>query len=234
MTGDRIFQIVSIASLVVAVAGSGVHFLAVARKRRRLAPPLGPADLPRYSRIERYLFVLTVLVFLALAVTGMAPGVLWAGRLEGYLLMMHVGSGGAFMALLALLALRWAEDCRFKSHDARWWQGCCGGEEPLPAGRFDAGQKLAFWAVLALGTVTILTMMVSMLPVFGPEGLETLRDVHRYCGLVFVLIAYLHCYRTMTARQGRWSWLLSGKVNSDWARHYHPLWWQVVKGEEGS
>lgn len=232
MTGDTIFQIISIVALVVVVAGTALHFAAVGRKRRSAAPAAGPADLPRYGRIERLIFVLTILVFCVLAITGLAPGILTGGRLTGYLLMCHVGTGGAFCALLALLAIRWAEDCRIKDHDGAWWRSCC-CEAPAPAGRFDAGQKLAFWAVMALGATTIFTMMISMLPLFGPDGLETLRDVHRYCGLLFVLIAYVHCYRTMTARTGRWSWLLSGKVNSAWARHYHRLWWQVVTGEEG-
>jgi len=38
----------------------------------------------------------------------------------------------------------------------------------------------------------IVTMMVSMLPIFGPAGIENLREIHRYCGLAFVMVAYLH------------------------------------------
>jgi cytochrome b subunit of formate dehydrogenase len=233
MTSDGVFQILSIVVLLIVLGGMAAHFLVAGRKRRAASPAGGAADLRRYGRLERLACVVAVLCFVALAVSGFIPGLILGARLEGWLLMLHVMAGGAFSVCLGALAVLWADDCRFEPHDETWCRTCCrAGEKPIEAARFDAGQKAAFWAGLALGASTILTMMVSMLPWFGPEGLDVLRDVHRYCALAFLAVALLHCYRTMTVRRGRWSWLIRGKVSSEWAQYYHPIWWQAVKGKE--
>ena len=116
--------------------------------------------------------------FAALAVTGLGPSLVAGVRLTGWLLMAHVGSGGAFLFFLLLAALLWADECL-----------CAVG---AAAGRFSDAMKFTFLAMLALGVATALTMMVSMLPIFSPEGLEVLRDIHRYGALAYVAVAVLH------------------------------------------
>jgi len=210
MNNDQLFRVISIAVLAGAAGFSFLHYLAVGR-RVRLAGPVGAsADLPRLGLIERASYVLLALTLLALAVTGMAPNLLAGQKLSGWLLMCHVASGGAFMFFLLLTALLGA------------------GASAGPYAKFSAAQRCGFWATLTLGVATALTMMFSMVPIFGPHGLELLRDAHRYCGLALVAVGYWHVYQTLVVRRGRISWLLSGKVNSDWARHYCPEWWQVV------
>ena len=41
-------------------------------------------------------------------------------------------------------------------------------------------------------------------------------------GLAMVAVGYWHLYQTFVVRRGRISWLLSGKVSAEWARHYWP------------
>ena len=211
MNNDELFRVISIAVLAGAAGFSFLHYLAVGRRVRSAGPAGGNADLPRLGLIERASYVLLALTLLALAVTGMAPNLLAGQKLSGWLLMCHVASGGAFMFFLLLTALLGA------------------GASAGPDAKFAAAQRCGFWATLTLGVATALTMMFSMVPVFGPHGLELLRDAHRYCGLALVAVGYWHVYQTLVVRRGRISWLLSGKVNSDWARHYCPEWWQVVK-----
>ncbi len=235
MTSDSTFRVVAIVCLVAVVIDSLVHYARFGRKVRAAGPSGGSGDLRRFGLIERAALVGFALTLLCLAVTGLAANLLFGEKLEGWLLMIHVGAGGGFILCLLLMAVFWAEDCRFRGHDAEFRRAAREQPaEPAPAGRFDAGQKVTFWAALILGLITTLTMMVSMLPVFSPEGMEVLRDIHRYCGLLLGLFAYIHVYQTVIVRRGRLGWLVSGKVNSDWARHYHPIWWQVVKGKEGT
>ena len=230
MMSDAAFQILSITAIAATIVCIAIHFACCGRKRRAAGPSGGAADMQRLGGLTRLAVIGTAVTGLVLAVTGLAPTVVFGERLEGYMLMCHVGCGGAFAVLLALTAALLADDCRFRSHDAK----CCTGEGGgRPSGKFDAGQKTAFWLLLALGLVAVLTMVLSMLPIFGPDGLELMRDIHRCCGLLMLLVALVHCYQTMTVCRGRWSSLLSGKVNSDWARHYRSLWWQAVRGEEG-
>ena len=54
--------------------------------------------------------------------------------------------------------------------------------------------KLTFWIVLAAGVVVAGTMLLSMLPLFGTDGLHVLLDIHRYSGLVVVVALLLHLH----------------------------------------
>ncbi len=211
MNNDQLFRVLSIAALAGVVGFSFLHFLAAGRRIRSAGPVESQADMPRLGLIERASYVFLALTLMALAFTGMAPNLVAGAKLSGWLLMAHVASGGAFMFFLLLTALLGA--------------GAAAGADA----KFAAPQRCTFWATLALGMATALTMMLSMVPIFGPHGLEVLRDAHRYCGLLLVVVGCWHVYQTLVVRRGRISWLLSGKVNSDWARHYCPEWWQVVK-----
>lgn len=232
MSCDRLFQVISIVVLAGSLAAMALHFLAMGRRARQSAPQGGPADLVRYGLFQRLVFAAGILTFLGLAVTGFIPAIFQGARLVGYLLLLHVACGGAFTVCLVLLAVLWADDCRLEPHDRQWCSACCRAGEPPPASRFDAGQKLAFWLAIALGAACTLTMMLSMIPWLGPDGLDVLHEIHRYCALALAAVALIHCYRTMTARTGSWLWLVRGKVNSDWARHYHSIWWKTAGVEE--
>ena len=57
-----------------------------------------------------------------------------------------------------------------------------------------------FWLFLLAGLVLILTTMVSMLPLFGSEGLEVLLNLHRYAGLLAVVALVIHLYCVLLQR----------------------------------
>ncbi len=208
---DGLFQVVSIVALAGAAGVSLLHFLVAGAKARSAGPAGDEADLKRLGLIERAAYVFMALTLMALTCTGMTQNILTGGKLTGWLLMAHVGSGGGFMFFMLLSAILGA--------------GAASGADS----KFSVAQRCAFWITLTLGVTTALTMMVSMLPIFGPHGLEVLRDIHRYCGLIMVVTGYWHLYQTFIVRRGRLGWLVSGRVSSDWARHYCPEWWQVAK-----
>jgi hypothetical protein len=190
MDNEKIFQYATMGGL------AGVIVLRLIGGLICLARKRCPRAVPRAGRraFERLAFLGFWLVVLLLAVTGFAPAIVpqdwlakWApvadmhGRLSGWALMAHVCGGGVFIGFLLALTVLWAEDCRFRP-----------AVQGAPLERFCPGQKLSFWLALMVGVVAIVTMMVSMLPIFGPGGIETLREIHRYCGLAFVMLAYLH------------------------------------------
>ena len=59
-----------------------------------------------------------------------------------------------------------------------------------------------FWLLLFSGLAVCLTMLLSMLPLFGTDGLEILLDIHRYAGLLAVvaLVVHLYCMIIQRAR----------------------------------
>ncbi len=96
------------------------------------------------------------------------------------------------VGLLPLLAINWAGPSRFGSDS--------GTEEETYAPRFFWVPRLLFWFILAGGLIVILTMLVSMLPVFGTDGLLVLLDIHRYAGLMTFVVLALHCYCLLLQR----------------------------------
>ena len=56
--------------------------------------------------------------------------------------------------------------------------------------------------ILVSGFIVTMTMLVSMLPIFGTDGLHTLLDLHRYSGLVVVIALALHFYGVAIQKVG--------------------------------
>ncbi len=60
--------------------------------------------------------------------------------------------------------------------------------------------KVMFWLFVASSLVVILTMLLSMLPIFGTDGLQALLDIHRYAGLLAVVTLGFHFYCLLLQR----------------------------------
>jgi len=223
MSADRLFQIVSIAGFAALAGALAAHYFRIVRPSLATAPAAeGDPSIRRYGLLERVVLIGLGASLAVLAVTGFAPALL-GRRLEGVLLMVHVPAGGAMAFFAAVAAALWAGDCRFAAHDGHWWRRCC-CRQTVAAGRFDGPQKAAFWAVLALSLPVTLTMMLSMVPAFGPEGLETLHEFHRYGALLLTMVVLVHWHHAITVRRGSLHALVAGKVARAWAERYHSLW----------
>jgi hypothetical protein len=130
--------------------------------------------------------VKTVVAFLAfvcaslLALLGFTATIL--GRpMTGYLLLAHVAVGGAFTVCLAATALWWAEAHgvgRLEEVD----ESGSGGD------RLGVLRKTLFWCFVVLGFGSVATALLSMVPVFGPDGIDVLSALHRWCALLLVMV----------------------------------------------
>lgn len=124
--------------------------------------------------------------------------VLKFGSMHGWILFAHMFGAGAFVAVLPVVALTWCEANRLTA-------GPEAGSltDPGPAPRFFWFPKLMFWLLVTGGFVVTMTMLLSMLPLFGTEELEELLEIHRYSGLVVVVAVALHLYCVLLQRL-RW------------------------------
>ncbi|NLY03134.1 MAG: hypothetical protein GXY83_44365 [Rhodopirellula sp.] len=141
-----------------------------------------------------------VLIYLgtlgSVAVLGVTAfvAVMRTGELLGWMLFFHMFGAGALTAALPVLALSWAHANRLELRPAAG-----GGSRPP---KFFLLSRLMFWVILASGFVVTMTMLVSMLPTFGTDGLLTLLNIHRYSGLVLVIAAVMHFYSVGVQRVG--------------------------------
>ena len=186
------FRLLSIAILVVTVGSAVVHMLVVKAKGGSGCAAKGRRRLNLWERLVLLGMVGSVGV---LAATSLLPRLLLNELMTGYLLMIHVTFGGVFAACLAAAAVTWAWDSRFEKGDGAWLKagGCLAVNNEAP-GRFTAAHKALFWAMLALGVVSGLTMALSMIPLLGQEGQFLMFDIHRCVSLVLLAVAIWLAY----------------------------------------
>jgi hypothetical protein len=157
----------------------------------------GPTAVPksRWSLWEKLVYLVTLVSVAILSVTSFGA-LLWLGELSGWALMAHMTGAGMFVFTLPVLAITWCEPSRFDI-------GPVGAQDATAPRRFYWLPKLMFWIVLAGGLIVSMTMLLSMLPLFGTEEFGQLLDLHRYSGLVVMVALALHFTGVVLQRLGR-------------------------------
>lgn len=158
----------------------------------------------RLAGLTRLAYLLTLIGFVILAVTGFGPLLFVARPLSGFPLMTHLVAAPVFAVGLAYLTLMWAYHHRF---DLGQWQRAKllrrdGGVGEGPPGRFAFGEKVSFWLVILLALPVILSIVLSMFPLFGTDGQEWLLGLHRYSAVLLVMAVLVHTYLTLLHAAG--------------------------------
>ena len=202
------FQWISIIGFAVVIAGILLHSLlfpcgysprfslgALIRKKVHLFTLLFPEQkLSWPARIRKLVFLLGLLSFCVLLVTGFGP-LLFGARLHGYLLMIHATFAPVFIGCAMIVAILGAGQYGFNKKDAEVIHCRCQAER-VRCWLTDSGvgAKAGFWTLLFLSLPVTLTMVLSMLPLFGTHGQEVLFHAHRWCTLAFALTAIVELY----------------------------------------
>jgi len=160
-------------SIIGAVAGIVVLHLLITLARRNKPAPQRPQPCCRVFR--RFVYVAWLLVVIVAACTGFTP-VFSGEHPAGWMLLIHMVAAGAFTALLLLVPLMWAS----ASPGLLGW--------------------VSFWAMTLAALVSLVTMMLSMLPITATEPMHQLILIHRYSGLALVLALAVHAYTLAIAR----------------------------------
>lgn len=150
----------------------------------------------KWSWWEKLVYLATLLTIAILGVTAFYT-VLRYGAMHGWWLFAHMCGAGAFVGMLPVLALTWFRpNCLDPDTDAVI--------DPLSdyAPHFFWLPKFTFWLIVVGGLAVCLSMLLSMLPLFGTDVLEQLLAVHRYSGLLVVVATLLHFYSILLQRAG--------------------------------
>jgi len=101
----------------------------------------------------------------------------------------------------------WAGNHRFTKNDWPWLQRIIervtlakssSGEDITEV--TGLGQKTGFWLLAVLALPLILSIILSMFPLFGTHWQEILMDIHRWTALVFAIAAIIHIYLIIRAK----------------------------------
>jgi len=193
------FQKISIIALIITLVVIVLHRIAVPSKKKRTGNPGKERSLMGVLRILVYL--LALLCFVVLAITGFYPTLILGKHISGYSVMVHATFAPVFAVCLAVLAIMWARSCRFTGGDWPWFEHIVkwitlfksSGDE-TPCKSSGLGQKIAFWLIIFLALPLILSIVLSMFPLFGTHWQELLLSMHRYTALVFAMVAIMHTY----------------------------------------
>ena len=237
------------------------------RGRIRLDHDRAGVRIERFKGIERFAHWLLAGSFILLGLTGLLT---LFGRttliplfgLEAFSVLatgskwIHNNVSWAFMLALIMVFFMWVVHNLPSRTDIKWLMrggGMFGGGH-VPAKKFNAGQKLIFWAVIILGASISVSGLSMLFPfefsLFGPTfskindlGLPQLFGYaaldtnlspqaemqyaqlwHAMVSFVLMAVIFAHIYLGTLGMEGAFEAMGSGKVDLEWARERHSIW----------
>lgn len=199
----------------------------------------------RYTSGERILHWVTAITFFLLAASGLAffhPSMFWLTGLLGggtWARILHPFIGVVMFVAFILMALKFWHHNVLSGND-RKWLGQIGDvianrdDRAPPIGRYNPGQKILFWLLLASMIVLLVSGVALWQPYFAPSfSIGTVRFgalMHALSGLLLVLLIVVHIYSSFWVK-GSTEGMLTGKVSRAWAKAHHPKWYEEVAGK---
>jgi len=198
--------------------------------------------LERFSAAERVTHWLVALSFLYAALTGLA---LWSPRLYWLAAVFgggptvrgwHPWAGVLFAAVFATMFRAWRRQMRLDADDRLWLRRAhryaVHDEQGLPeAGRFNAGQKVLFWAQAAAAILLLSTGVVLWWPEVMPRAWRLAAILLHPAAAVFSIAGViLHIYMGTAAVPRAFRGMIQGWVTPKWAASHHPKWRRQIRG----
>ncbi|MGN7854371.1 MULTISPECIES: formate dehydrogenase subunit gamma [Exiguobacterium] len=213
-----------ISLLILSVLVLAIHYI----KRGTKGVQLDDSNnvIERFTRFERTLHNIRALTFTIAAISGLVflfiEGTVAAG-------MMHNISGILFFTTSVITFFLWHKSFWFKPYDKSWLQHLGGyltkQSLSLPAGKFNAGQKIFFWITILLPIFLLATginLFISRITETEADG--TILIIHAGTATLATILVVGHIYLSLWANKGTWRVLKNGKVSVKWAQSNHPNW----------
>jgi len=199
----------------------------------------------RYRFSERLTHWVAAFSYIYCLLTGLAfwsPWLFWlAIALGGGQISrtLHPWSGLIFFVSVIFLYGMWASQMHMTETDKEWWRSLRHyvrneDDKMPPAGRYNAGQKLLFWGFFVCALLMLITGLFMWLPEYIPVGLKFLLKlailVHVSSALLTIGLFMIHVYMSVFAERGAFGSVIRGDVSLEFARRYHPEWYQEIVG----
>jgi hypothetical protein len=172
------FRLLSILAL---IATAVLVILQLMRGSSSAADEASPVH-PRGRKAQGLIYIAMLIGTFVGAITGIGSVIITGKTIAGWTLILHCLAAPLFAIGIAAVALMWA---------GRYMEG----------GR--AAGAVVFWLMLISGMVTILSIGLTMTPMFGVEDQHFLLDVHRYSSLALVVFMALHAARLVAVSRAQ-------------------------------
>jgi len=155
--------------------------------------------------LRKLIFLLAILCFAVLVVTGFAPMIFIGKSITGWWLMIHATFAPIFAACIAALAVLWADKNRL---DKNYWPWLNRALQRQPKSttlpeKYELVIKISFWIILLLSLPMILSAIMGTFPLFGTCWQGYLLQIHRYSTLLLSLFAIIYLYLAALTEMNR-------------------------------
>ena len=203
-----------------------------------------PNKLLRYTPFERINHWLTAIFFILTALTGLSffqplyyPLTLWFGG-GVWARILHPFFGVVTVVSFGVLFSEFRPFVTMTPSDREWLRHiremAAGDERNMPeAGKFNGGQKVLVWLLVACTVLLILSGIVIWRAYFSflfPLWLIRLASViHAASGAVMIALIIFHIYAGIWVRESIDA-MLYGRVRCGWAKQHHTAWYREMTG----
>ena len=200
----------------------------------------------RFNFVERANHWMTALSFIGLALTGIVIaygetlilpfGDDTLGTAGWIATWGHMMFGPSFFLGIVVMAALWTWGNLPSRLDLNWLARGGGffsdSPDNPPARRFNAGQKLIFWAATLGGLVMVATGVTLMFPYYWLDlnWMSWVMVVHALFGLLLIAIFIGHIYIGTVGMQDAFWAMWGGEVDWNWAAEHHDLWLAEIAG----
>jgi len=200
----------------------------------------------RYSFAERLNHWIAAGSYIYCLLTGLAlwsPWLFWIWVLLGggqISRTLHPWVGLFFFYAVMRMYGYWAPQMKARAVDKEWWESLGHyiqneDDKMPPAGRYNAGQKMLFWSFFYAAIVLLLSGLVLWFPEKIHWNFRWLRYVsvflHPVAALVTIANFMIHIYMSVFAERGAFGSVIRGDVSLEFAKRYHPAWYEEITGK---
>lgn len=201
----------------------------------------------RFTPLERSAHWLNAIAFVALAISGIVlafgkyfllpvMGATLFGWLSYALKNLHNFMGPLFAVSLVIVILTFIKDNLPRKGDLHWLMKGGGllSEHEVPSHRFNAAEKLLFWAgVLVLGLIVVVSGLVLnlLIPGWGVtrQEMQVAHMVHAVAAVLMMAMFLGHIYIGTVGMKGAYGAMRTGYVDEGWAKEHHEYWYEDIK-----
>jgi formate dehydrogenase subunit gamma len=201
----------------------------------------------RFTYFERSAHWANAIAFVVLAVSGLVMafgkffllpviGSTLFGWLTYALKNVHNFVGPLFIVSLLVVIVTFVRDNMPVKSDLEWLAKGGGmlGDHEVPSPRFNAAEKLVFWAgVFVLGLVVagsgaVLDKIVPGL-LYTRDTMQVTHMIHSVAAMLMAAMFLGHIYLGTIGTKGAYQGMRTGYVDESWAREHHQLWYDDIK-----
>ena len=201
----------------------------------------------RFTPFERSAHMINAAAFSVLAISGLVMafgkffllpviGTTLFGWLAYALKNAHNFAGPLFAVSLLIVIGTFIKDNMPAKGDLNWLLkgGGMFSEHEVKSGRFNAGEKVVFWAgVFVLGLVVVGSGLVmdKLVPGldYSRSTMQAAHMVHSVSNILMVVMFMGHIYLGTLGTEGAFEGMKTGYVDETWAKEHHELWYEDVK-----